>query len=64
VLVTEYTSRAIVEYDSRGTEKHRWTYAPAGVSLVPAGIAPYGEGKYVVLFPFDNSAIVLDITQK
>lgn len=64
VLVTEYTSRAIVEYDANGNEKHRWTYAPAGESLVPAGIAPYGNGKYMVLFPFDNSAIIFDITQR
>jgi hypothetical protein len=64
VLVTEFESRSIVEYDANGTEKARWTYTSDGPSLVPAGIAPYAANKFVVLFPFDNSTVVFDTTQR
>jgi 4-amino-4-deoxy-L-arabinose transferase-like glycosyltransferase/sugar lactone lactonase YvrE len=64
VLVTQFESRSIVEYDANGNRKNSWTYAPQGESLVPAGIAPYGANKYLVLFPFDNLAIIFDATQR
>ena len=64
VIVTQFESRSLVEYDANGNRKNSWTYAPKGESLVPAGIAPYTANKYVVLFPFDNSAIIFDATQR
>jgi hypothetical protein len=56
VLLTQYDGRAVIEYDPEGHEQARWVYEPSGRTLIPSGIAPAGDGKYLVLYPFDNAA--------
>jgi DNA-binding beta-propeller fold protein YncE len=58
VLVTEYDSKAVVEYDAQGKELARWQYASSAAPLIPAGITAAGDGKFLVLFPYDNQAVL------
>jgi DNA-binding beta-propeller fold protein YncE len=63
VLVTEQESQAVVLYDPQGKELARWTYTPDARTLAPSVIAPAGKSdagldSYLVLFPFDSTAVV------
>jgi sugar lactone lactonase YvrE len=62
VLVTQAEAPAIVMYDRQGKELRRWHYSPHGVPLVPAGIAPAGDDKYIVLFPNDGLGVLARLT--
>ena len=62
VLVTQAEDHAIVMYDRQGKELRRWIYSRGGAPLVPAGIAPAGAGKYVVLFPNDGLGVLTDLS--
>ncbi len=62
VLVTQAEDHAIVMYDRQGKELRRWIYSRGGAPLVPAGIAPAGAGKYVVLFPNDGLGVLADLS--
>jgi streptogramin lyase/4-amino-4-deoxy-L-arabinose transferase-like glycosyltransferase len=62
VLVTEQESQAVVLYDPQGKELARWTYTPDARTLAPSVIAPAGKSdagldSYLVLFPFDSTAV-------
>jgi hypothetical protein len=60
-LLTQYDGRAVIEYAPDGSEKGRWVFDQGGQTLIPAGIAPAGDGKYIVLYPFDNTAAIFDL---
>ena len=60
-LLTQYDGRAVIEYGPDGSEKGRWVFDQGGQTLIPAGIAPAGDGKYIVLYPFDNTAAIFDL---
>jgi hypothetical protein len=57
-LVTEAESRAVVRYDPEGKELGRWTYQGAAGQATPSVITPAGDGKYLVLYPTDNLALL------
>ena len=56
VLVAEVAAGAVVRYDAQGHETGRWTYAPQGTPLAPAGIAPAGGDSFLVLYLQDGRA--------
>jgi DNA-binding beta-propeller fold protein YncE len=63
VLVTQQQTQVIVLYDPRGKELGRWTYdagrgAQAPSIIVPAGPGEDGSPRYLVLFPFNATAVV------
>jgi hypothetical protein len=45
-----------VKYNKEGSELDRWSYAHNGSTLTPSGIAPAGNGTFIVLFPEANIA--------
>jgi sugar lactone lactonase YvrE len=58
VLLTQYDGRAVIEYGPEGDELGRWVYEQGGRTLIPSGIGPAGDGNYIVLYPFDNTAAI------
>jgi streptogramin lyase len=59
VLVTEQKVQAIVMYDPQGNELARWAYDPGTGPQAPSTIVPAAEpGRYLVLFPFNATAVV------
>jgi sugar lactone lactonase YvrE len=57
-LVTEFESQAVVRYDPDGKELARWVYLGGSGQAIPSVITPAGEGKYLVLYPTDNRALI------
>ena len=54
---------AVVLYDRQGQELARWAYDPGTGALAPSVIAPAGKSgagldSYLVLFPFNATALV------
>ena len=63
VLVSQQESQAVVLYDRQGQELARWAYDPGTGALAPSVIAPAGKSgagldSYLVLFPFNATALV------
>lgn len=54
VLVTQSEGRAVVMYNKDGTELSRWVHTREGAAVTPSGIAPSGNGNFVVLYPGAN----------
>jgi hypothetical protein len=57
-LVTEYESAAVIRYDAQGKELSRWVYHGTANPSIPAAITPAGKGKFLVLYPYDNLAVL------
>jgi len=57
-LVTEADSQAVVRYDAHGKELGRWIYEGPPGQLIPSGIAPAGDDKFVVLYPLSSTALL------
>ena len=58
VLVTQFEARAVVRYDKTGRELDRWVYRRGGDGAVPAGIAPLGDDRFIVLYPEVGMGVV------